>query len=334
MIKLLVPDMPSADDLLPYLRRIDAARVYVNRGPLVQELEARLESITSVPCVTVSNGTVALELALNCAKRMGGTAHMPALTFSATGLAAHRAGLRVKLHDVAEDAWQMGAAQLGFKHTGDVIVPVATFGRPVETEQWENYHFPVVIDAAGAFPDQQCSRDPNIATCFSMHATKFIGCGEGGFVASANKELIEKVRDLSMFGKGGTNAKMSEYHAVVALASLDRMSGKWKCEERVTDWYVRHGEGLQLSSHGTLMNVLLPIVVTPELINDLRAAGIETKQWYRPYLDERAEFGAHQEGKFPVTNHLRTHLLGLPFHNFLTEADVAHVCETLRRILK
>src|SRR5262249_25959633 len=37
MIRLLIPDLPSADDLLPWLRRIDATHRYTNFGPLQHE---------------------------------------------------------------------------------------------------------------------------------------------------------------------------------------------------------------------------------------------------------------------------------------------------------
>jgi len=37
-IPLLIPDLPSADELLPYLRRIDENKRYTNFGPLVREL--------------------------------------------------------------------------------------------------------------------------------------------------------------------------------------------------------------------------------------------------------------------------------------------------------
>jgi len=348
--------MPTADDLLPYLRLIDRARIYVNRGPLVQELEARLEQITGAPCVAVSNGTVALDLALKTLNidescDDDGIAYrsfiaVPALTFSASGLSILANRLTPVLCD-ADDHWQLTPQAVANHVTNlrrhyrelEAVMPVATFGRPVDVRQWEGYSVPIVIDAAGAFPQQEISRDPNVITCFSLHATKFIGCGEGGFVASHNKALIERVRDLSMFGEGGTNAKMSEYHAAVALASLDQMEEKKKRTQQVADWYAKHVIQLPImettiwGATSTMLNLLLPIPVTPDLVNKLLDEGIETKQWYRPYLDERAEFGPHEPGRFPMTDHLREHLLGIPFHNFITEADVAHVCSTLRKLL-
>jgi len=127
---------------------------------------------------------------------------------------------------------------------------------------------------------------------------------------------------------------MSEYHAAVALASLDMIPEKMMRTAWRRQWYKKYGSSLDLrvEDNGTIMNVLLPIPVTPTIINKLLDEGIETKQWYRPYLDERAEFGPFEPGRFPVTDHLRKHLLGIPFHNFMEEADVAHVCSTLKMI--
>ena len=39
MIKLMIPDMPTAEELLPYLQGIDTRKEYVNYGPLVREFE-------------------------------------------------------------------------------------------------------------------------------------------------------------------------------------------------------------------------------------------------------------------------------------------------------
>ena len=62
---------------------------------------------------------------------------------------------------------------------------------------------------------------------FSLHATKPLAVGEGGFVATACREFADRVRTRSNFGfeSGevkylGTNAKLSEYHAAVGMAAL------------------------------------------------------------------------------------------------------------------
>ncbi|MDC7692717.1 DegT/DnrJ/EryC1/StrS family aminotransferase [Asticcacaulis sp. DXS10W] len=66
--------MPSADAILPYLERIDASRQYSKFGPLVCELENRLEERLGpdAHAVTASSGTSALVLALMALDCSGG----------------------------------------------------------------------------------------------------------------------------------------------------------------------------------------------------------------------------------------------------------------------
>ena len=57
------PQLPRCRDLLTYLRRIDATRIYSNHGPLLRELERRLSSCLGMPSGGVkcaSSGTNAL----------------------------------------------------------------------------------------------------------------------------------------------------------------------------------------------------------------------------------------------------------------------------------
>lgn len=339
LIRLQVPDMPTADEVLPYLYRMDETRIYANRGPLVQELEARLSKICGVPVVTVSNGTLALELALRAMNTAEGwRAYMPPITFYATCLAAMNAGFEPAILDVDLDTWQLSRDTVRDyeEDAFSVAVPVAAFGCPVDMQPWQDVDYPVVVDAAGAFTLQECSDSPLIATCFSMHATKLLGAGEGGFVASANAEWLAEIRNLSMFGVGGTNAKLSEYHAAVALASLDTLYSKTNKMAQVARWYREAGlNDLLKTTNGTSATQLVVDVgagVSAHLAARMLAdKGIETRHWYQPWLDERHPNWV--AGDVTTTHELRGRLLGLPFHNFLAEPQVHYIVKTLRSIL-
>src|SRR5579862_9688398 len=94
-VPVLRPLLPSADDLLPYLRRIDETRIYTNWGPLTVELESRLCDRFGVPepgVVSAASGTHALVGAILAtagrATPERPVALIPALTFVATAVAA------------------------------------------------------------------------------------------------------------------------------------------------------------------------------------------------------------------------------------------------------
>jgi len=346
VIRVLIPDMPTADELLPWLRLIDTTRHYVKGGPLVQQLQRELAALTGAPCTAVANGTVSLELALRAmALPQGAGVLVPAVTFIATAQAIINAGLSPVLHDVSADTWQLDAAAATevALHSRSIrcALPVASFGRAVPVGPWERFAYdtnlPVLIDAAGAIYDQQASPDPDIVVSCSLNATKAIGAGEGGIVSTCDLILGERVAQLANFGPGGTNARMSEYHAAVALASIRHNSERdWR-----TPLCARYAErlpaiamlGPQIAGQSarTMLPALLPPHCSAVAVGAaLAAAGVESRCWYRPLLDERPELiGCARIGDLAVTAMLRERLIGLPYHALLTEPDVDRVCSAL-----
>lgn len=320
-IKLLVPNMPSADELLPYLRKIDANRWYTNGGPLVQDLEERLsQHYGGAYVVTVANCTLGLELVWSCLRREGGgiKAILPSLTFPATALAAMRAGLAVEFCDVDPDTW---------------------------TSPWvSGFGYPEVgspLDAAGAFGEQRVERHQTAV--FSLHATKPLGAGEGGYIVTWDRHEAETYRRMACFGMRdgsamteGTNAKMSEYHAAVALAALDRWDrAPWLA---LHDWYDENLPAevkLQKRPRGvySLMPVLLPCAAQP-VLERLRERGIETRRYYCPPLHRQPAFARCSTWNMPVTDMLADRLLCLPYHTSMTPFAVATVCRELSEAVR
>lgn len=326
MIKLLQPRVPTVDAAVKYLRRSEEARHYSNFGPCVRELEDRLSAYYGgAYVVTCSSCTSGLELVYTLRMIQGySKIELPALTFPATWLAANRSGLEIIPVDVDADTW--------------VAPAVAGFGLPT---------YAPVVDAAGAFGEQKVPiLRGGMTAVFSLHATKPLGCGEGGYIVTWDRAEADELRRMTNFGiyggvsRGwGTNAKMSEYHAAVALAALDA----WTREPwlNIYDWYAKHlpaGVVAQKRPRGvySLMPVKLP-VYAQDALEHMKAHGIETRRWYTPILTEHPMFQkmgnrAHRRAnpvRLPVTEHLAEHLLGLPYHTYLTEVDVAQVCERL-----
>ena len=62
-------------------------------------------------------------------------------------------------------------------------MPVAPFGRPIDVEAWDRFRsssgLAVVIDAAAGFDAVAATGTTAVV---SLHATKVLGIGEGGFI--------------------------------------------------------------------------------------------------------------------------------------------------------
>jgi len=349
----LIPDLPDANALMPWLVRIDQNHWYTNGGPLVGEFEQRLGKFISgagdAYCVTLSSGTAALELGLtalgiNAGKRV----LLPALTFPATALAVERCGAQPVLGDVCPDRWSLTpdiARHLAERERIDLVMPVAAFGAPLPGSDWDRFvadtHIPVLADAAGALGAQALTQ--RVHWAFSLHATKPLGIGEGGVFVSFDADLAQRVRRMANFGfdhrvvsaGGGTNAKLSEYAAAVGLAQLARWPQLLATRRAV---FAHYCSGLAQLRHVRMQRLgdQPPATLCIELAADasmvaeqLAHAGIETRRWYMPPLYLHPGFahldGADVRARLPVTEHLAQTLIGLPFHTRLAAADVARV---------
>ena len=98
------PQLPRCRDVLTYLRRIDATRIYSNHGPLLRELECRLSSCLGIPSggvICASTGTNALIGAILAtagrATALRPWAIVPAFTFVATAAAVEQCGYQLYL---------------------------------------------------------------------------------------------------------------------------------------------------------------------------------------------------------------------------------------------
>jgi dTDP-4-amino-4,6-dideoxygalactose transaminase len=344
--------------ITPYLDRLDGSNIYTNFGPLNTEIEDRYAERLGLGkggVTTVGNATLGLMLGLQLhAPPPQSLCILPAWTFIATPLAVMGAGMTPYFVDVDPLTWELTpeiveAALRTAPGVVGAIMPVFPFGRishsvAVWDEVTARTGIPVVIDAAAAVDTLLPGRSLCVV---SLHATKLLGCGEGGFACSTDARLIAKLRSFSSFGfQGtrdamfpGTNAKMSEYHAAVGLAALDHWPQTRAAFIKVAQGYahalLRHGSGEVQAGFGSKWVSPTCVVSVGDDRADLLAArlaaeGIETRRWW--------EGGAHAHPatrhlprtSLPVTEHLARSTLGLPFHLGVTPADIERIAQLLR----
>ena len=362
-IPCLVPDLPSADELLSYLRDIDDNRWYTNFGPLQCCFETAMAAFVApgrpqVIAAAFSSATLALELTLRAlGLEPGARVLLPALTFPATLLAVMRAGLTPVLGDVDPATWALDPQAVeadAAKTRIDAVLPVAPFGYPVPMAPWVGFRartgIPVLADTAGALGSQVT--DGTLPMVFSLHATKPLSAGEGGVLVSADAPLVASARALSNFGfsngqiiAAGTNAKFSEYHAAVGLAQLARAECVLEKRRQVLAWYrsllpASLLRPLPAGDDPASCPAMLPVHTgarADQVAAQLARAGIETRRWYYPPLHQHAAFrgvARNATGTLTVTEALAQGLVGIPFHSHLREADIRFVASHLLAALR
>lgn len=365
------PRLPEAEALLPYLRRIDSARIYANWGPLNAELEQRLSARFDAAVVTVSTATDGLACALRAvledkpAPQRRGLCLMPSWTFVATAHAALAAGLTPCFLDVEEESWALTPERLRESLLRamarrpanwpdlpvSAAIVVAPFGLPLDPKPWDDFAartgIPVVIDAAAAFDALKVGAAPTVV---SMHATKAVCAGEGGFVATTNEDLARRVKRTANFGFFGArvaevpgwNAKLSEYHAAVGLASLLAWPQR-RAEYMAAGARLRaaleplgcaflHGfaEGWVSS---TCVIRLPPGRAAADVALALGLEGVATRAWWGAGCHDNPAFAQCPREALPVTARLAESSLGLPFFPDMGEAETLRIARAMEAAL-
>lgn len=352
--------LPEADALLPYLRRMDEARWYSNFGPLLGEFEARLAARFQgrpTQVITCANGTQALTLALKSMDLpAGGHVLIPSWTFVATAHAVVAAGLTPWFVDVDLKTWMLDPAAVrrlvaAAGREVVAVIPVCAFGALPDLEAWldfrETTDVPVLIDAAAAF---DTVRDARLPAVVSLHATKVLGVGEGGFLATEDAELARRVRMQTAFGFEGsrkalaaaTNSKLSEYAGAVGLAALDAwpanrlrfLRAAQMLRIGLTDCpQARFQAGWGTDWVTSVCTVGLPPGSAAAVARSLQAAGVQTRAWWDEGCHASPAFRDCRREPLPATEALAASTLGLPFSIDMDSDDIARIAMALRYAL-
>lgn len=232
------PNIGSQELFIEYVHSIFNSGWLTNNGPMVQEFERRLEMYLGVKhCVTMCNGTVALEIAIR-ALGLSGEVIVPSFTFIATAHALQWQGITPVFADIdpvthnldPEDVRRM----ITSKTTG--IIGVHLWGRATDVQELQNvadeHGLKLLFDAAHAFGcTHGGTRIGIFGDCevFSFHATKFFNTFEGGAVTTNDDELADNLRLMRNFGfsgldnvvQQGTNGKMIEICASMGLTNME-----------------------------------------------------------------------------------------------------------------
>ena len=234
---------PNIGDRNRLHERINAIldnRWLTNHGENVQALEERIAAFIGVKhCISVCNGTIALELAIR-ALGMKGEVIIPSFTFIATAHALQWQGIKPVFCDISADGCNIDPLRIEALITPNTtgIIGVHVWGMPCDYESLnrvaQKYELKLMFDAAHAFGCSHRNRkigSQGYVEVFSFHATKIFNTFEGGAVVTNDDDLAQKIRYMKNFGFSGhdnviylgSNGKMSEVSAAMGLTNLESL---------------------------------------------------------------------------------------------------------------
>ena len=320
--------------------------VLSNFGPIHHQLENEIATFLGVEAANVvvfSSATTAISAALNSILEVDEIV-LPDFSFIGTLRAAQTVRhTSLVVRDVDLESWSLIPEPSGNGAQSSCYLPVDPFGSNPQKSIKNFTGKTTVFDFAASIgsslgigaPEQQH------AYCYSLHATKVLGSGEGGFAVFGSKDWAERARDISNFGKGqtepsfGTNGKMSEVQAAFALSKfrgVDKEFAEWKrLREKADEITEEVGIAAAPSVTGKVNPYWIVRTSSAEITRDLESAlrkqGCQSRRWWPQSL---AALG----GQTPGSNSelLRGCTLGLPFFPKMSDREFSAVQSGLKNV--
>jgi dTDP-4-amino-4,6-dideoxygalactose transaminase len=359
------PNIGDRRELQRRLDRVIDSRWLTNHGPMVQELEERIALALGVRhCITTANATLGLEVTARMLE-LRGEVIVPSFTFVATAHALRWLGLKPVFCDVDPVTHNLDPQRVEELITPrtTAIMGVHVWGRPCDTPALagiaHEHDLRLLFDAAHAFSSAR--RGVPVggfgdAEIFSFHATKFVNAFEGGAITTNDDDLAQRLRLATNFGfenfdrvvSLGTNAKMSEPSAAMALTSLDSMQEFVRTNRDHYREYVRGLAaipGIRLIDYAERDRPNYQYVVVEvdqarcgltrdTLLTVLHAENVLARRYFFPGCHRMEPYRTEDPGAaewLPETEALAQRVLVLPTGTAVEAADVRLICDVISR---
>ncbi|MGH9178404.1 MAG: DegT/DnrJ/EryC1/StrS family aminotransferase [Acidimicrobiales bacterium] len=360
LVRPFLPDTPALADRLRTI--LDSGRL--TNGPTVAELEERVAAETGAAHVVgVSSCTSGLMLVLQALGATGRVV-MPSFTFAASAHAVVWAGGSPDFAEVEPTTCTLDPVDAaGLVDGASAMTATHVYGTPCDVERLQvladGAGIPLVYDAAHALGSKRGGIPVGrfgMAEVFSLSPTKVVVGGEGGLVATGDAGLAEACRLGRDYGNGGDydcrfpglNARMSELHAAVALASLEGLAERVVHRGELVRRFASETAGLPglapaaVGEGDTSTYKDLTVIVDPsafgltalQLARALRAEGVDSRRYYHPPIHLQKAYAGRwpQRRQLPVTEELSRRVMTLPLWSHMTAQQVSAVAGAVTRI--
>ncbi len=342
-------------------------------GPMLQRFEAMAAALASRKhAVAVSSGTSALHLIVrSLGLGPGDAAITTPYSFVASSNCLLYEGVKPVFVDIQDDTLNLDPDKVesilrrrtSLRKRVKAILAVDVFGHPADWDALksiaEKYNLRLIEDSAEALGASYHSRPAGSfgdAGVFAFYPNKQITTGEGGVVLTDDEDLAEMCRSLRNQGRGpssewlehvrlGYNYRLSELHAALGVAQLERLNELLEKRAQVAGWYneeLRHVPYLSTSVQRPDAKMSWFVYVIrlnngvnrSKVVQRLKDKGIPTRPYFpaihlMPFYSEK--FG-YKAGDFPVTEAVSFSTLALPFHGNMSRASVQYVCDQLQSL--
>ena len=317
MNKILMYSTTSANagiDLASPVTRVLDSYWYV-LGAEVSHFENEFAEYNGVRhCVSVANGTDALELGLRSLDiKAGDSVIVTANAGFYSSTAIHLIGAKPVYVDINPATHTLSVDAL--KEALEINVPKAIivthlYGQLAEIEDIidlaSKYGVPVVEDCAqshGAMRNGKRTGSFGTIGCFSFYPTKNLGAlGDGGAVITNDTAIAEKLRQYRQYGwsskycvdlPGGRNSRLDEMQAAILREKLTHLERQNTERRDIARKYNKAFEKFPL---------ICPISLDDDYVAHLYVVQVSKRDEFRSFLNEQ---GIMTDTHYPIPDHLQ-----------------------------
>lgn len=337
-----------------------------SRGKYVEEFEDKFCKFTNLKhATTVSNGTVALHLALLALNiQPGDEIIVPTFTYVASVNAIRYMGAIPVFAESELDYWQVDVKDVERRITSKTkaIMAVHLYGHPTDMTALnvvaDNHGLSVVEDAAEAFgtyhKGKHVGQFGDVST-FSFFANKTITTGEGGMVTTERSDLHEEIALLKTHyaspkkrywhEKVGYNYRMTNICAAIGVSQIARADEIIKRKELIALRYRELLAGCPLifqgihedavHSHWMVTMRLETGYDRDRFMSYLDDHDIETRpSFYQVHTMPMYKAFNRNNESLPVAEILSSQGVNLPSYPDLSESDISRVSDVIHQFFK
>ena len=319
--------------------------------------------------IAVSNGTVALEVAVQCLNlQPDDEIIMPTFTIISCALGIVYNKCKPVLVDSEPKTWTMDTTKIEEKITNrtKAIMPVHIYGHPCYMDTIQQlaakYNLKIIEDAAEAhgaeYKNKRCGGLGDIS-CFSFYANKIITTGEGGMILTNSDIYAERARSIRnlCFKKErrffhtelGNNFRLTNVQAAIGLAQLERIDSFIKKKRWMAAEYRNRLHSIKElilpveESWATNVYWMFGIVLDDtvdfdaiEFAKRLHKEGVETRPFFLGMHEQPVflEMKLFKDERYPVAEKIARRGLYLPSGMTLNEQQIETVSEAVKRSIR
>ncbi len=335
-------------------------------APIVAEFEkAFAAAVHREHGVAVSNGSVALDLALHALNlEAGDEVIIPSFTIASCLFAVLRTKATPVFIDVDPLTWNLSAATLHAAITPRTraLLAVHIYGLPIDMDPvvalCDKHQVVIIEDAAEShtvtYNGKLCGSF-GLASTFSFYANKAITTGEGGMIVTDDANFAQRLRGLRNLAflpapgprfvheEIGWNARLSALQAALGKSQLQRMNEVTAEKRRIglayhnalADHPLIQMQPTETSYSRNMYWVVGLILSEPldarQVAKLLRDRGVDTRPFFYPLHKQPmlSKYSLDTQPSLPVAERLGSQGLYLPSFVGITDDEVSFCAQQL-----